>query len=335
MGAGAIVKGTKQDASSLEGHSGKLVAERWGLTYREAHTLSIDPAALEIVDREESRRLRVLPLEFGPDGPVFAVAEPSEERFAAVRDLAGDNASFVVVARETLDALLNSKVFSVPTSARRPALFRSRNDFGTADLEIFRVEAETIEAANGNGDAAAVEGDAVEAGVTDTEPPEGEAVEETTASAEEHSYGESHAGHDSPEDSESPEQHGSPEQESHEQGSSEHHEHASAEATGSTTALDNLLTQIATGAGSLRAQVDQLTESLEATQRELREANEQLAEANRVAEGHEETVTALRDEIETLRAELTGSTSMNASMTARLEEVARSLMEIPTAEARE
>jgi hypothetical protein len=117
------VKGTKQDTISVEGQSGRLVADRWGLPYREAHTLSIDPAALELVDREESRRLRVLPLELGPDGPVFAVAEPSEERFAAVRDLAGESASFVMVAEETLDALLNSKFFGVSTdSGRRGSL---------------------------------------------------------------------------------------------------------------------------------------------------------------------------------------------------------------------
>jgi hypothetical protein len=120
MGVRVTVKAMRQDTGSLESHGGKLVAERWGLEYREAHTLSIDPTALEILDREASRRLGVLPLEFGPDGPVFAVAEPSEERFAAVRDLAGDNATFVVVASETLDALLNSKVFSAPNTQRRP-----------------------------------------------------------------------------------------------------------------------------------------------------------------------------------------------------------------------
>jgi hypothetical protein len=118
------VKGTKQDGRFVEGQSGRDLAERWGLRYREAHTLSIDPAALEIVDREESRRLRALPLETGPEGPVFAVAEPSEERLAAVRDIAGDNASFVVVDRERLDALLNSEAFRVPATTRRPSLFR-------------------------------------------------------------------------------------------------------------------------------------------------------------------------------------------------------------------
>ncbi len=127
------MKGIKDDASTVEGQSARTLAERWGLQYREAHTLSIDPTALEIVDRDESRRLRVLPLEVGPDGPVFAVSEPSEERFAEVREIAGDNATFVLVERETLDALLNSKVFSVPNNSRRPSLFRGRTDSETPE----------------------------------------------------------------------------------------------------------------------------------------------------------------------------------------------------------
>src|SRR3954469_23833279 len=127
----AVVKGTKEDTSSLEGASAKYLADRWGFPYREAHTLSIDPSALEIIEREESKRLRVLPLEHGPDGPVFAVAEPSEERFAAVRDVAGDNAPFVIVGKDTLDALLNSKVFSVGGNGRRPSLFRNGSEPGS------------------------------------------------------------------------------------------------------------------------------------------------------------------------------------------------------------
>ena len=46
----------------------------------------------------------------------------------SVREIAGDNATFVLVERETLDALLNSKVFSVPNNPRRPSLFRGRTD---------------------------------------------------------------------------------------------------------------------------------------------------------------------------------------------------------------
>ena len=294
------MKGTKQDASSLDGQSGRHLAERWDLSYREAHTLSIDPAALEIIDREESRRLRVLPVEFGPDGPIFAVAEPSEERFAAVRELAGDNASFVVVARETLDALLNSKVFSVPTAPRRPSLFR-RPPVGAAPSP---------------------DAPPAEAGPTDEQPAE-ESSAPAPEAAEQHD--------EQPPPSEPARHH---EEERHvdesEAAPVEHH-------AGSTEALDSLLTQIATGTGNLRAQVDQLNASLETAQGQLREANEQLAETSRVAEAHEEvvaglkaqhdqTVAGLRGEIEQLRAELAKSTSLNEAMTGRLEEVARALM---------
>jgi hypothetical protein len=266
----------KEGTSSVEGQSVRHLAERWGLPYREAHTLSIDPAALEIVDRDESRRLRVLPLEVGADGPVFAVAEPSEERFAEVREIAGDNATFVLVAIETLDALLNSKVFSAPNTIRRPALFRPRAE----------VSAEPATDQHDEPDEQAYTHAEPAAAPTPDEPDQ-EHVEAT-------------------------ENHAAPVPE---------------QSTESTEALESLFSQIASGAGSLRAQVTELTQSLEAAQHELRQANEQLAEAHRVAEGHNESVAGLKAEIQTLQERLAGSTAMNQSMTARLGEVARALTE--------
>lgn len=279
-----MVKGTQEETSSLQGASAKYLADRWGFPYREAHTLSIDPTVLEILDREESKRLRVLPLEYGPEGPVFAVAEPSEERFAAVRDVAGDNASFVIVEKNTLDALLNSKVFSVSGGGRRASLFRTEPH--------------------------------------DT-PPNG------YPESDEHRQEEAHADVHAADTDFRPEDHAhdAPVQE-HEQHSYENGAAMSTTQTngaGSTEALDQLLNQIAAGTGTLRAQVDSLTEALETAQRELREANEQLAEATRVNEGHDQLVTGLRTEIESLRAELERSTALNASMTARLEDVVRAL----------
>lgn len=270
-GARPAVKGMKEEASSVEGQSVRHLAERWGLPYREAHTLSIDPAALEIVDREESRRLRVLPLEVGSDGPVFAVAEPSEERFAEVREIAGDNATFVLVAIETLDALLNSKVFSAPHAIRRPTLFRPRVEDDAGEGHHGEPSPEGGDSAPGDAPADAPHDEHLEADASHATP----TVEQTTESTE---------------------------------------------------ALESLFSQIASGAGSLRAQVTELNQSLEAAQHELRQANEQLAEAYRVAEGHNEALAELRGEIQTLQEQLAGSTAMNQSMTTRLEEVARALM---------
>jgi hypothetical protein len=280
------VKGTKEDTSTLEGHSAKYLADRWGFPYREAQTLSIDPTVLEILDREESKRLRVLPLEHGPDGPVFAVAEPSEERFAAVRDIAGDNASFVIVAKDTLDALLNSKVFSVPGHARRGASLLRVQDDGTEP-----VDGAEHQAGAGEGEAAA----------------EAEHAEH----AEHASEGEGHETHSD---------NGSFSQNGSHADSAGHSENGQ-----STEALDDLLNQITAGTGNLRAQVNELTESLETAQREVREANEQLAEATRVNEEHDAVVDSLRAEVETLRADLERSTTLNESMKSRLEDVVRAL----------
>ena len=284
------MKGTKEDTSTVEGHSAKYLADRWGFPYREAHTLSIDPSVLEILDRDESKRLRVLPLEQGPDGPVFAVAEPSEERFAAVRDVAGDNASFVIVAKDTLDALLNSKVFSVQSNARRGA-------------SLFRMQEDGHEPVNGT-----------ESHEQSDAPVEPETASPSTSRrstrtrTREHEAGEPHSDNGFF---------------STVGGQSENGDHS--ENGKSTEALDELLNQIAAGTGNLRAQVDELTASLETAQRELREANEQLAEATRVNEEHDTVVGSLRAEVESLRTDLEKSTTLNASMKSRLEDVVRAL----------
>ena len=257
------MKAAKQESNAVQEDAGRFLAQRWGLEYREAHTLSIDPNALAIMDGAESRRLGALPLQFGADGPVLAVAEPTEERFAAVRALAGDNATFVVVAQETLDALLSSKVFSVeptgsgPHRSQRPA-----------------EEPVPLEAAD--------ERDAAE-----------ETRQETAADAE--------AELDAPDVD------------------------VVSVGDGSTRVLDTLLAQIATGTGNLRSQVVHLTESLDANQRELREAKEQLAEANRASEGHDELVTSLKEEIETLKDDLARSRSLADATTARLRDLVQVL----------
>jgi hypothetical protein len=259
---GQAVKAAKQESNAVQEDAGRFLAQRWGLEYREAHTLSIDPNALAIMGAAESRRLGALPLQLSADGPVLAVAEPTEERIAAVRAVAGDNATFVVVAQETLDALLNSKVFSVEPNGSRP------ND---SPLPV---------ASPASADAA---GEDVAVAETQPEPP---SDTETTRDASE------------------------------------------VEATSNgdgTQVLDTLLEQIAAGTGNLRSQVIHLTESLDANQRELREAKEQLAEANRASEGHNELVESLRSEIEGLKDDLARSRSQADATTARLRELVRTV----------
>ena len=311
------MKGTKQDASSLEGQSGRTSPSGGACPYREAHTLSIDPAALEIIDREESRRLRVLPLEVGPDGPIFAVAEPSEERFAEVRELAGDNATFVVVARETLDALLNSKVFSVPNSVPPPLPVPApdgRRDAGAPTRLPPRRATRRREPAEESAAHDARGGRAAGRDARPPSPPTTPSIPEATART-----------------------------------------NRARRSTRSSRRSPR-----APAASAPRS--NELNESLEAAQRELRHSNEQLAEAHKNAEAHHEIVAALnaeievvqeqlgcrqsqqrrarpgrrgadRREIDSLRDQLAKRTAVNDAMTARLEEVARALMDrLPAAD---
>lgn len=110
------VEGANRGARSQEDEAARFLAQQWELEYRETHMLSLDPSALGILDAAEARRLEALPLEIDGDRPVFAVAEPTVDRLAAVRAAAGENALFVVVSRTALDALLSSKVFNPGTA---------------------------------------------------------------------------------------------------------------------------------------------------------------------------------------------------------------------------
>jgi hypothetical protein len=97
--------------------SGVSLAQQWDLEYREAYTISVDPRALSLLLRSECERLRAVPLYAADSGPTVAVAQPSEERFGAIRALTGEQTRFVLISDTTLDALLSSRMFSQPAAA--------------------------------------------------------------------------------------------------------------------------------------------------------------------------------------------------------------------------
>src|SRR5581483_5627102 len=91
-----------------DGHS---ASEQWELEFLDASAVSVDPRALSLLTGEDCRRLRAVPLSAFAGGAVVAVASPSEERFAGVRELTGQNTRFVLIAESTLDGLLASRMF--------------------------------------------------------------------------------------------------------------------------------------------------------------------------------------------------------------------------------
>jgi hypothetical protein len=86
----------------------KLLAEQWDLEYVERSAIWFDGNALARLSREDAQRLEALPTRIEGGHVVVAVAEPTEQRLEALRDLIGPETVVIVVPKSALDAGLRS-----------------------------------------------------------------------------------------------------------------------------------------------------------------------------------------------------------------------------------
>jgi len=96
----------------------QALAEQNQLEFRERHVLTIDAQAHTLLAPRYAREMRAVPLGIESGRPVVAVADPSERRLSAIRKLVGGETKFVLVAPESLDALLKSRIFSEGADGR-------------------------------------------------------------------------------------------------------------------------------------------------------------------------------------------------------------------------
>jgi hypothetical protein len=101
----------------------KLLAEQWQLGYVERASIWFDADALQRMSREQARRLEALPTRMQDGRVVVAVAEPTEERLAALRSVIGDDTIVVVVPKTALDAGLQGELLD--SEERNDAATRS------------------------------------------------------------------------------------------------------------------------------------------------------------------------------------------------------------------
>ncbi len=90
----------------------RLLAEQWGLDYVERSSIWFDGNALTRLSREDAQRLEVLPTRVEGGRVVVAVAEPTEQRLAAIRELIGEETVLIVVPKSALDAGLRSQLLA-------------------------------------------------------------------------------------------------------------------------------------------------------------------------------------------------------------------------------
>jgi hypothetical protein len=119
----------------------RLLAEQWGLDYVERSSIWFDANALAQMSREDAQRLEALPTRVEDGRVVVAVAEPTEQRLGALRELLGEETVMIVVPKSALDAGLRSD------------LLRSRGQFGPSEeLNILEPDANVENDAEGEGD---------------------------------------------------------------------------------------------------------------------------------------------------------------------------------------
>ncbi len=97
---------------ATEDQIAKLLAEQWQLGYVERASIWFDANALARMSRDQARRLEALPTRIQDGRVVVAVAEPTEQRLAALREVIGEDTVVVVVPKSALDAGLKSELLA-------------------------------------------------------------------------------------------------------------------------------------------------------------------------------------------------------------------------------
>lgn len=89
----------------------RSLAQQWGLGYVDRASIWFDADALKRLSREDAQRIEALPTRIEGERVVVAVAEPTEQRLAALEELIGETV-VVVVPKTALDAGLHSELLS-------------------------------------------------------------------------------------------------------------------------------------------------------------------------------------------------------------------------------
>jgi MshEN domain len=84
----------------------ELLARQWDLTFVALSMITVEEAARTLISRDAALRLGACPIGFKDGAPLVTVADPNEERFAAVRERLGDCA-FIVTTPSALSWLID------------------------------------------------------------------------------------------------------------------------------------------------------------------------------------------------------------------------------------
>jgi hypothetical protein len=127
----------------------RLLAEQWDLGYVDRASIWFDANALARLSREDAQRLEAMPTRVEDGRVVVAVAEPTEQRLAALREVIGEDTVVVVVPKAALEAGLHSELLkSNGQSAEKAEVVPQEEEAQSAasgpapPLELVNIEAD-------------------------------------------------------------------------------------------------------------------------------------------------------------------------------------------------
>jgi hypothetical protein len=83
-----------------------LIARQWDLSFVALSMIRVDEQARSLLSRDEAAHLGACPVGFDENRPLVAIADPSEVRFAAVRERLGATCAFLVTTQSALARLI-------------------------------------------------------------------------------------------------------------------------------------------------------------------------------------------------------------------------------------
>jgi hypothetical protein len=86
-----------------------LIARQWDLSFVALSAISLDDTARTLLSRDVCERVGACPVSYDDGVPVLAVADPNEDRFAAVREALGVPCSFFVTTGSALAGLIDQQ----------------------------------------------------------------------------------------------------------------------------------------------------------------------------------------------------------------------------------
>jgi type IV pilus assembly protein PilB len=128
----------------------RLLAEQWQLGFVDRASIWFDGHALGRITREDAQRLEALPTSVQDGRVVVAVAEPTQQRLSALREIMGDEAVIVVVPKSALDAGLRSDLLTGGGSAedavktKEDAVYAETTEWAAEDDPGLEVVADAV-----------------------------------------------------------------------------------------------------------------------------------------------------------------------------------------------